>query len=112
LEPQEIVHHDDVAQDLPGGVNLKVAGRERRKVRIHFLAADLVFGQLAHFVLEVHPAQFLGPSKLRPAGHQLEGLSVEGPKQGIFEPVPEFVAGGLRINKRMQRQHAQGFRIV
>ena len=53
---------------------------------------------------------FLGADEFGAASQERQGLRVEGPEQGILEPVPQLVAGGLRIRKRVQREQDQGFR--
>ena len=46
---------------------------------------------------------FLGAGELRAAGQHLEGFVVQGAQQEVLEAVPQLVAGGLGIDKGVQR---------
>src|ERR1035437_9840797 len=110
LSAHELVRAKQIGQDVLGRMNLEVAGGQRGEVGLQFLLAQVLGGEAADF-LHQHVTMFLFHlSELSGAGHQLQGLVVQRAEQQVFESVPQLVAGGLGIDKGVEREQSERFR--
>ena len=76
---------------------------------LQFLLAQVLGGEAADFLHQQFALLLFGAGELGAAGHQLQGFVVQRAEQQVFEAVPQLVAGGLGIDKGVQREQGQRF---
>src|SRR5437773_434519 len=105
----ELMRLRQVADDLARGMNLEIARRQTGEMRVYFLLAEAA-GQQAHdFLTEQLALSFFSANEIgRPSENPLT-LVIKLPKKRVFEAIPKFVTGRLRIGKRMEREHHEIF---
>ena len=80
-------------------MDLKIAGRQRCEVGLQLFPADGLRQQTADFVTEQLALLFFGAKEQRAARELLKGFAEMQQQQGIFEPVPQLVAGAEGVGK-------------
>ena len=93
-------------------MELKIAVRQGAEVSVQFLFGQMLRHQPPRFLHEQFALLLFRADKFGAASHQPHGLMVQRPKQGIFEAVPQLIAGGQRIDKSVQRQQRQRFGVL
>ena len=103
----EQVGQGDVRQNLPGRVDLKIARRQAREMRLQLLFADGRSHEPADLPGQRLAVFFLGANEGGAARELLHRFVVEQQQQRILEPVPQLVAGAERVGHRVEREQFQ-----
>ena len=79
LQAHESMGQNEIIENSPRGMNLKIARRQRSEMGQQFLFGDALGQKLPHLLEQRLPLFLLGANKFCSAGHQLHCFMVQGP---------------------------------